>query len=111
VPFVLRTAAFVGSGMPLDDWDQIAGTDGFFLLLTAVAITIYGSHRIEVLRQEVLQARKLGQYQLIELLGSGGMGEVHLAEHVLLRRPCAVKLIRPYPAGNPPQPLRLGRGF
>jgi hypothetical protein len=47
-PFVLRTAAFVRSGMPLDDWDQIAGTDGFFWLLTAVAITIYGSHRIEV---------------------------------------------------------------
>ena len=108
-PFVLRTVAFVGSGMPLDDWDQIIGTIGFFWLLTAVAITIYGSHRIEVLRQEALQARKLGQYQLIELLGSGGMGEVHLAEHVLLRRPCAIKLIRPDRAGDPQQRLRFER--
>jgi serine/threonine-protein kinase len=29
------------------------------------------------------------------------MGEVHLAEHVLLKRPCAVKLIRPACATNP----------
>jgi eukaryotic-like serine/threonine-protein kinase len=109
IPFVLRTAAYVGSGIPLDDWDQVAGTDGFFLLLTTVAISIYGSHRIEVLREEVLQARKLGQYQLIERLGSGGMGEVHLAEHVLLRRPCAIKLIRPDRAGDPQQRLRFER--
>jgi eukaryotic-like serine/threonine-protein kinase len=61
----------------------------------AAAVAIYGSHRIEVLRQEVLAARRLGQYQLKQRLGSGGMGEVFLAEHVLLRRPCAVKLIRP----------------
>jgi serine/threonine-protein kinase len=33
------------------------------------------------------------------------MGEVYLAEHVLLRRPCAVKLIRPERAGDP-QALR-----
>ena len=61
----------------------------------AAALAIYGSHRIEVLRREVLAARRLGQYQLKQRLGSGGMGEVYLAEHVLLRRPCAVKLIRP----------------
>ena len=60
----------------------------------AAAIAIYGSHRIEVLRQEVVAARRLGQYQLKQRLGAGGMGEVYLAEHVLLRRPCAVKLIR-----------------
>src|SRR5205823_4083209 len=61
----------------------------------AGAIVVYGAHRIEVLRQEVLVARKLGQYVLRERLGTGGMGEVYLAEHTLLRRPCAIKLIRP----------------
>ena len=64
-------------------------------LFMAVGYSIYGSHKISVLRQEAVEARKLGQYQLKHLLGAGGMGEVYLAEHVLLKQPCAVKLIRP----------------
>src|SRR6185295_1717162 len=70
-------------------------------MAVASALAIYGSHRIEVLRRQVLEARKLGPYQLKRRLGTGGMGEVYLAEHVLLRRPCAVKLIRPERAGDP----------
>jgi eukaryotic-like serine/threonine-protein kinase len=64
-------------------------------MVSAAAVAIYGAHRIEVFRVEASNARKLGQYQLKHRLGSGGMGEVYLAEHILLRRPCAVKLIRP----------------
>ncbi len=75
----------------------------------AVALAVYGSHRVEILRQEVLAARQLGQYQLKERLGEGGMGEVYLAEHVLLRRPCALKLIRPERAGDPKNLLRFER--
>ena len=59
-----------------------------------VAIAVYGSHRIESLRTEVSTARRLGNYRLKERLGAGGMGEVYLAEHAFLKRPCAVKLIR-----------------
>jgi serine/threonine-protein kinase len=66
----------------------------------AGAIAVYGSYRIEVLREEVLEARRLGQYLLKQRLGAGGMGEVYLAEHVLLRRPCAIKVIRPVYAGD-----------
>ena len=36
----------------------------------------------------------VGSYRLISQLGSGGMGEVWLAQHRLLARPAAVKLIR-----------------
>ncbi len=39
--------------------------------------------------------RQVGQYSLKQQLAVGGMGEVHLAEHQLLHRPCVVKLIRP----------------
>ncbi|HMF12551.1 MAG TPA: serine/threonine-protein kinase, partial [Gemmataceae bacterium] len=38
---------------------------------------------------------EMGQYLLKERLGGGGMGEVFLAEHRLLKRSCAIKLIRP----------------
>jgi serine/threonine-protein kinase len=37
------------------------------------------------------------------------MGEVYLAEHMLLRRPCALKLIRPEQAGNPANLSRFER--
>jgi serine/threonine-protein kinase len=64
------------------------------------AIAIFGSYKISTLQEEAFEARKLGQYRLKKRLGAGGMGEVYLAEHVLLRRPCAIKLIRPDQAGD-----------
>jgi len=64
-------------------------------LSVAVAMAVYGSQKITALREEALAARKLGQYLLKRRLGQGGMGEVYLAEHILLKRPCAVKIIRP----------------
>jgi serine/threonine-protein kinase len=42
-------------------------------------------------------------------IGGGGMGEVYLADHVLLRRPCAIKLIRPERAGDPAMLQRFER--
>ena len=47
------------------------------------------------LAAEVRQARRLGNYELRERLGEGGMGEVWRASHRLLARPAAVKLIKP----------------
>ena len=64
-------------------------------LVTLGAISTFAAHTISRLRSEVIEARRLGQYRLGERIGAGGMGEVYLAEHELLKRPCAVKLIRP----------------
>jgi serine/threonine-protein kinase len=71
------------------------------VMLVAAVAAVFGTHLINTLRREVAEARQLGQYRLIELLGTGGMGEVYLAEHRMLKRPCAIKLIRPEQAGDP----------
>jgi len=69
---------------------------------------LLGYHALVVLvlgwnmsRSKAFEARQLGQYRLIAPLGAGGMGEVYLAEHNMLKRPCAIKLIRSEQAGDP----------
>lgn len=73
--------------------------DEFGLLLPlpflSAFASIFGAHLIHSMRQEAFDARRFGQYQLVKKLGEGGMGEVHLAEHLLLKRPCAIKFINP----------------
>lgn len=70
------------------------GFDLMLLLILAAGSTL-GARTISRLRQQILEARQLGQYNLKRRIGAGGMGEVYLAEHLLLKRPCALKLIRP----------------
>ena len=79
------------------------------LMATAAAIAVFGSHRIRELQQKAHEAQRLGQYRLKQILGFGGMGAVYLAEHVLLLRPCAIKLIRPDQAGDPNTLIRFER--
>lgn len=66
----------------------------FSLLLTGMIAT-YGTYTISALRREANRARQLGRYHLKRELGQGGMGQVYLGEHQFLKRPCAIKVIRP----------------
>jgi serine/threonine-protein kinase len=97
---VLLNAGLAFSYFPLGDAWTYLREFGFDVACGA-ALALYGANRIEVLRQKALESGKVGPYHLKQRLGSGGMGEVYLAEHSLLRRPCAVKLIRPERAGDP----------
>jgi serine/threonine-protein kinase len=74
-----------------------------------VLISIYGVYVINRLRVEAFDARQINQYRLGRKLGSGGMGEVYLAEHELLKRPCAVKLINLERMGDPRAIARFER--
>lgn len=68
-------------------------------LLTAVA-SVFGVDTISSLQREAFEARQFGQYRLKQKIGAGGMGEVFLAEHQLMKRPCVLKMIRPDRAGD-----------
>jgi len=61
----------------------------------AVGFAYTGARIVYGLGQEVTAARELGSYRLVERLGQGGMGEVWRAQHRMLARAAAIKLIRP----------------
>ena len=79
------------------------------LMAVGAAIAVFGSYKLGALEQQAFEARRLGQYVLRKKLGSGGMGEVYLGEHMLLRRSCAIKLIRSDQAGDPTNLSRFER--
>jgi serine/threonine-protein kinase len=79
------------------------------MLAIGGSVTVYATYIINALRVEVFEYRQLNQYQLKDRIGAGGMGVVYLAEHQLLKRPCAIKLISPDRAGDPKTLARFER--
>lgn len=66
---------------------------------------------IDILDPLSARWRSIGGYRLVSPLGAGGMGEVWRAEHALLKRPAAVKLMRQRGERTPEERLQLDHRF
>jgi serine/threonine-protein kinase len=66
----------------------------FGALVLAVMLALYAWFSAVRLRSRVEQQR-VGAYVLGERIGEGGVGNVYAARHDLLKRPTAVKLLKP----------------
>ena len=52
---------------------------------------------------------RIGQYEIVTLLGAGGMGEVYRARDARLQRDVAIKIVRDLAAGGPDRVARFRR--
>jgi serine/threonine-protein kinase len=98
-------AAFLSAAMgplALAAWAAARGTGpgpGVLLAVTApnfvcAALASIGARHVHRIGLELREAVRFGSYRLVSRLGRGGMGEVWIAEHDLLARPAAIKLVR-----------------
>jgi serine/threonine-protein kinase len=105
-PAKMLGAAVVAASMdPLGVWfahlrgvtvPSILNTFVLFMPNYACAVVAtLPSHVLQRVGRRLRQAQDMGSYHLVELLGRGGMGEVWRANHRLLARSAAIKLVRP----------------
>jgi hypothetical protein len=89
---------YAGTSIPVGPGPFFFGA--VFPYLICVGMAYVGARVVYRLGTDVSRARELGSYRLIDMIGRGGMGEVWRAQHRMLARPAAIKLIRPEALGN-----------
>ncbi|MBX2813880.1 MAG: serine/threonine protein kinase [Myxococcales bacterium] len=95
-----QSQAMISSGRRLAQWSAVVV---LLALITGIlsAVNLYASlqtkHRV---KRFAAKAERLGQYALGKRLGEGAVGTVYHAQHALLKRPTAIKILRPSQAQN-----------
>lgn len=69
---------------------------GALFALVLVSMTAAASTSLWALRARLREARRVGQYEIEREIGEGGMSHVYLARHATLKRPAAVKVLKPH---------------
>ncbi len=69
-------------------------------LIGATVVATVASRVNLNLRRRTYDAKRVGQYEIEEMIGKGAMGEVYRARHALLKRPTALKFLRPEITGE-----------
>ena len=90
-PIGMLVAQLRGAAMPSLIQTLALSVPGYACALVATI----PSKMVHRMGQSLKEARELGNYQLVEKLGQGGMGEVWRAQHRLLAREAAIKLVKP----------------
>lgn len=106
IPRKMLAASMVAASMdPLGVWlahlrgaptpSALATVIMFLPNYACAIVAVLSSRVLQGLERQIRKAREMGSYQLVERLGQGGMGEVWRAQHRLLARSAAIKLVRP----------------
>jgi DNA-binding response OmpR family regulator len=93
-----------------EDYDGLApkdraavdrATDDAHLLAVLAGVGLMTEYQVARVRAGRTHGLVLGNYRLLDKIGSGGMGVVYRGEHRRLRQPVAVKALHPGPDHNP----------
>ncbi|HET6575945.1 MAG TPA: hypothetical protein VFG68_20255, partial [Fimbriiglobus sp.] len=113
VPFAVIPAAAAVNSILREGHVLALAVQCVLILMFPAAIAVFAASRAAALQRRAFEAERraaqVGQYALKQRLGEGGMGEVWLAEHRLLKRPCAVKFVRPELSADPRTAARFAR--